>query len=451
MKKRLQALLFSSCLIFPLLAGAGSRDLLFHQGIVFDTLGSPVNATLNVTLRLYESSSASSPFWEEAQAVTFDNGVFTAELGNAVAFPEDLFDHDSLFLGVQIEGDSEMTPRLGLFSVPWAQQAEVAVTAQSLANDVVTSVSIAPGAIESSDIAAGAIGTTELASTGVTPGTYTLATIVVDADGRISSATSGGAIDISASNITSGTLFDSRLSSNVSLLGSAIDLGTTEVSGTLPVTGGGTGADLSASGGANQFVKQISAGGPFSVGTMTDADVPDTITVNLATSATVLAANGTNCAADQYAMGVDPSGNAEGCTAVPTAGASAVNIDFFDSNPASENSNTTDDCINFNNTGTSAGRLGRSRIVSMDDFSTIRLIARAALTGSQGQPTLQIRNVTDGTTLVSISSGWTTTCATQTTTASIALSGQKKLECQEFSGVATDDPQYSHCAIELIP
>ncbi len=43
---------------------------------------------------------------------------------------------------------------------------------------------------------------------------------------------------------------------------------------------GGTGADLSATGGANQFVKQSGVGANFTVGTIADADVPDTITIN---------------------------------------------------------------------------------------------------------------------------------------------------------------------------
>ena len=53
-------------------------------------------------------------------------------------------------------------------------------------------------------------------------------------------------------------------------------------------------------------------------GTVTDAQVPNNITVDLATSATTavaLAANGTNCTGGEAAAGVDASGNAEGCFA----------------------------------------------------------------------------------------------------------------------------------------
>lgn len=51
-------------------------------------------------------------------------------------------------------------------------------------------------------------------------------------------------------------------------------------SGQLALARGGTGADLSATGGANQFVKQSSLGGALSVGSIADADVPDTITAS---------------------------------------------------------------------------------------------------------------------------------------------------------------------------
>jgi hypothetical protein len=56
------------------------------------------------------------------------------------------------------------------------------------------------------------------------------------------------------------------------------------------------------------------ASGNFSAGTITAA-----LTGN-ATTATALAANGTNCSAGNYPLGVDASGNAENCTAAAGAG-----------------------------------------------------------------------------------------------------------------------------------
>ncbi len=52
------------------------------------------------------------------------------------------------------------------------------------------------------------------------------------------------------------------------------------VTGTLPVGNGGTGADLSSTGGANQFVRQGASGAGFTVSAIADADVPDNITIN---------------------------------------------------------------------------------------------------------------------------------------------------------------------------
>ncbi len=51
-------------------------------------------------------------------------------------------------------------------------------------------------------------------------------------------------------------------------------------SGTLAVSYGGTGADLSGTGGVNQFVRQNGSGAAFTVSAIVDADVPDTISIS---------------------------------------------------------------------------------------------------------------------------------------------------------------------------
>jgi hypothetical protein len=71
----------------------------------------------------------------------------------------------------------------------------------------------------------------------------------------------------------SGKLADGWLSDNVTRLGDVIDLAT-ETSGLLPVEQGGTGADLSATGGAGQFLKQAAPGGSFTVSAITTAELP---------------------------------------------------------------------------------------------------------------------------------------------------------------------------------
>lgn len=56
-------------------------------------------------------------------------------------------------------------------------------------------------------------------------------------------------------------------------------------------------------------------------GAVTDAQVPNNITIDLATAATALAANGTNCSSGSFPLGVDASGNSESCTALSASNA----------------------------------------------------------------------------------------------------------------------------------
>lgn len=60
---------------------------------------------------------------------------------------------------------------------------------------------------------------------------------------------------------------------------------------------------------ANQFSTAIAANGNLTCAAIVDADVPNTITVNLAATATALAANPTDCAAGLYATTIAASGD----------------------------------------------------------------------------------------------------------------------------------------------
>lgn len=64
---------------------------------------------------------------------------------------------------------------------------------------------------------------------------------------------------------------------------------------------------------ANQFANAIAANGNLTCGAIGDADVPNDITITLAATATALAANGANCGAGNSPLGVDASGAVESC------------------------------------------------------------------------------------------------------------------------------------------
>ncbi len=115
-------------IFFPTFLFAGTRDTLVYQGLVVDLDGNALNGDFTVRFRLYETESGDEMVWEESQGLLFEDGMFVANLGEVTPFPTDLFAHGSLYLGIRIEDDSEMTPRTPLHSVAWSQWAAIAET-----------------------------------------------------------------------------------------------------------------------------------------------------------------------------------------------------------------------------------------------------------------------------------------------------------------------------------
>jgi hypothetical protein len=81
--------------------------------------------------------------------------------------------------------------RLASFAVTSAKLASFAVTTARLATNAVTAIKITQSTITQSKLAANSVGANQLISTGVTAASYTAASITVDADGRITAASSG--------------------------------------------------------------------------------------------------------------------------------------------------------------------------------------------------------------------------------------------------------------------
>ena len=93
----------------------------------------------------------------------------------------------------QIADDAVTADKIGPGAVVAAGIGPGAVTAPAIGPGAVVEAGIGPGAVTAPKIGPGAVGATQLAATTVSAGTYTSATITVDADGRITSASSGAA------------------------------------------------------------------------------------------------------------------------------------------------------------------------------------------------------------------------------------------------------------------
>jgi hypothetical protein len=93
----------------------------------------------------------------------------------------------------QIDNLAITSAKLASFAVTSARVASFAVTTNKLATNAVTAIKITQSTITQSKLAADSVGSNQLIATGVTPATYTTATVTVDADGRITAASSGAA------------------------------------------------------------------------------------------------------------------------------------------------------------------------------------------------------------------------------------------------------------------
>ncbi|MFO7676431.1 MAG: tail fiber domain-containing protein [bacterium] len=108
--------------------------LLSYQGQLTDTLGVPVpDGEYPVVFRLYSKPSGGSSFWNETQAVTTKDGLFSVLLGSVTPIAA-VPDAGAAYLGMAVAGGVELAPRLRLGSAAYAFKAETAGHALAAGN-----------------------------------------------------------------------------------------------------------------------------------------------------------------------------------------------------------------------------------------------------------------------------------------------------------------------------
>lgn len=99
----------------PFAANAEVPGTIGYQGVLTDAGGSGVvDGDYSITFRLYDTPSGGSHLWEETQAVTVSKGIFNVILGAPSGIP--LAFDDRYYLGISVEGESELSPRIELTS-----------------------------------------------------------------------------------------------------------------------------------------------------------------------------------------------------------------------------------------------------------------------------------------------------------------------------------------------
>lgn len=122
MTRYLSPLLLAALLGCSTLLTAAPAQTLTYQGTLGTAAGAPIDGARSITFRLYFAQDGAIAYWSETHNVSIDDGRFAVELGATTPLPNELFG-EQLFLGIQVDGDVEMTPRLELTASPYAFRA----------------------------------------------------------------------------------------------------------------------------------------------------------------------------------------------------------------------------------------------------------------------------------------------------------------------------------------
>jgi hypothetical protein len=120
-----------SMLLLSTVAVADVPGLMSYQGTLTDGGGVALDTTLAMTFTIYYDSTGGASIWTETQpSVVITDGIFNVLLGSVNPLSEALFGGSpSRWLGVQMGGDPELTPRQRIATVAHAFHAAEAETA----------------------------------------------------------------------------------------------------------------------------------------------------------------------------------------------------------------------------------------------------------------------------------------------------------------------------------
>lgn len=139
---------------------ATSTSVISYQGRLADSNGNPLTGEYDLEFRIYEEQVGGEPLWRESQPVSVSDGLFSVMLGNIDdTLAEATEGHDELYLGIKVDDDSEMEPRVQLGSVPFSMQAmtvpDGSITTEKIATEALTTTHLLDGAVTRSKLASG--------------------------------------------------------------------------------------------------------------------------------------------------------------------------------------------------------------------------------------------------------------------------------------------------------
>ena len=117
-------------LLLSVPALAQAPDRVMFQGRLLRADGQPETGTQTLRFAIYAAPTGGVPLWEETHVdVPVQNGAYAVLLGSSKSLAG-VFDGQVRYLGVSLQDQSEMLPRLVIASVPYALQASDSETLQ---------------------------------------------------------------------------------------------------------------------------------------------------------------------------------------------------------------------------------------------------------------------------------------------------------------------------------
>jgi len=104
---------------------AGVPKLISFEGKLTEKDGTPISGSKTVTFRIYDSVDAAIPIWVETRNVILENGFYNILLGSVESFGPQVKFNTNYWLGVQVSGEGEMTPRYQIGAGPYAINADM--------------------------------------------------------------------------------------------------------------------------------------------------------------------------------------------------------------------------------------------------------------------------------------------------------------------------------------
>jgi molybdopterin-binding protein len=102
---------------------------IYFQGILLTAGNTPETGTHSFIFTIYDQATGGVVEWQETHpSVTVANGLYTVKLGSINPIAPSVFDGDTRYVGIQVDTDVEMTPRVQILSVPYAYKAYTAET-----------------------------------------------------------------------------------------------------------------------------------------------------------------------------------------------------------------------------------------------------------------------------------------------------------------------------------